>query len=288
MKLSNMFKKTSRRGYISLGEGKPAHMAPEVPEGLLKKCNVCKSAILTEDVKNGYYICPKCQNYFRVHAMHRIEMVADAGTFEEWDKGLTSGNPLHYKGYEEKVEALQEKTGLDEAVVTGKARIAGNEVVLAVCDGRFMMASMGKVVGEKITRAVEKATSERIPIIIFACSGGARMQEGIHSLMQMAKTSAAVKRHSDAGLLYIAVLTDPTTGGVTASFAMEADIILAEPGATVGFAGKRVIEQTTRKLLPKGFQTAEFVLEHGFVDNIVPRSNQKKMLTELLKLHNGG
>ena len=161
MKLSNMFKKTSRRGYISLGEGKPAHMAPEVPEGLLKKCNVCKSAILTEDVKNGYYICPKCQNYFRVHAMHRIEMVADAGTFEEWDKGLTSGNPLHYKGYEEKVEALQEKTGLDEAVVTGKARIAGNEVVLAVCDGRFMMASMGKVVGEKITRAVEKATSER-------------------------------------------------------------------------------------------------------------------------------
>ena len=200
MKLSNMFKKTSRRGYISLGEGKPAHMAPEVPEGLLKKCNVCKSAILTEDVKNGYYICPKCQNYFRVHAMHRIEMVADAGTFEEWDKGLTSGNPLHYKGYEEKVEALQEKTGLDEAVVTGKARIAGNEVVLAVCDGRFMMASMGKVVGEKITRAVEKATSERIPIIIFACSGGARMQEGIHSLMQMAKTSAALKRHHDAGL----------------------------------------------------------------------------------------
>lgn len=203
MKLSNMFKKTSRRGYISLGEGKPAHMAPEVPEGLLKKCNVCKSAILTEDVKKGYYICPKCQNYFRVHAMRRIEMVADADTFEEWDKGLTSGNPLHYKGYEEKVEALQEKTGLDEAVVTGKARIAGNEVVLAVCDGRFMMASMGKVVGEKITRAVEKATGERLPIIIFACSGGARMQEGIHSLMQMAKTSAALKRHHDAGLSLI-------------------------------------------------------------------------------------
>lgn len=201
-----------KRVYISW-RGKPAHMAPEVPEGLLKKCNVCKSAILTEDVKNGYYICPKCQNYFRVHAMHRIEMVADAGTFEEWDKGLTSGNPLHYKGYEEKVEALQEKTGLDEAVVTGKARIAGNEVVLAVCDGRFMMASMGKVVGEKITRAVEKATSERIPIIIFACSGGARMQEGIHSLMQMAKTSAALKRHHDAGCLYVSVLTDPTTGG---------------------------------------------------------------------------
>ena len=285
MKLSNMFKKTSRRGYISLGEGKPAHMAPEVPEGLLKKCNVCKSAILTEDVKNGYYICPKCQNYFRVHAMHRIEMVADAGTFEEWDKGLTSGNPLHYKGYEEKVEALQEKTGLDEAVVTGKARIAGNEVVLAVCDGRFMMASMGKVVGEKITRAVEKATSERIPIIIFACSGGARMQEGIHSLMQMAKTSAALKRHHDAGCLYVSVLTDPTTGGVTASFAMLGDIILAEPGALIGFAGPRVIEQTIGQKLPEGFQRAEFLLEHGFVDQIVTRDEMKEVLGQILKMH---
>ena len=285
MKLSNMFKKTSRRGYISLGEGKPAHMAPEVPEGLLKKCNVCKSAILTEDVKNGYYICPKCQNYFRVHAMHRIEMVADAGTFEEWDKGLTSGNPLHYKGYEEKVEALQEKTGLDEAVVTGKARIAGNEVVLAVCDGRFMMASMGKVVGEKITRAVEKATSERLPIIIFACSGGARMQEGIVSLMQMAKTSAALKRHSEAGLLYVPVLTDPTTGGVTASFAMLGDIILAEPGALIGFAGPRVIEQTIGEKLPEGFQRAQFQLEHGFVDRIVERKELKLTLYRILKLH---
>ena len=288
MKLSNMFKKTSRRGYISLGEGKPAHMAPEVPEGLLKKCNVCKSAILTEDVKNGYYICPKCQNYFRVHAMHRIEMVADAGTFEEWDKGLTSGNPLHYKGYEEKVEALQEKTGLDEAVVTGKARIAGNEVVLAVCDGRFMMASMGKVVGEKITRAVEKATSERIPIIIFACSGGARMQEGIHSLMQMAKTSAALKRHHDAGCLYVSVLTDPTTGGVTASFAMLGDIILAEPGALIGFAGPRVIEQTIGQKLPKGFQRAEFLQEHGFVDQIVERPRLRETLAKIVAMHKQG
>ena len=285
MKLSNMFKKTSRRGYISLGEGKPAHMAPEVPEGLLKKCNVCKSAILTEDVKKGYYICPKCQNYFRVHAMRRIEMVADADTFEEWDKGLTSGNPLHYKGYEEKVEALQEKTGLDEAVVTGKARIAGNEVVLAVCDGRFMMASMGKVVGEKITRAVEKATSERIPIIIFACSGGARMQEGIHSLMQMAKTSAALKRHHDAGCLYVSVLTDPTTGGVTASFAMLGDIILAEPGALIGFAGPRVIEQTIGQKLPKGFQRAEFLQEHGFVDRIVERPRLRETLAEIVAMH---
>ena len=288
MKLSNMFKKTSRRGYISLGEGKPAHMAPEVPEGLLKKCNVCKSAILTEDVKKGYYICPKCQNYFRVHAMRRIEMVADADTFEEWDKGLTSGNPLHYKGYEEKVEALQEKTGLDEAVVTGKARIAGNEVVLAVCDGRFMMASMGKVVGEKITRAVEKATGERLPIIIFACSGGARMQEGIHSLMQMAKTSAALKRHHDAGCLYVSVLTDPTTGGVTASFAMLGDIILAEPGALIGFAGPRVIEQTIGQKLPKGFQRAEFLQEHGFVDQIVERPRLRETLAEIVAMHKQG
>ena len=283
-----MFKKTSRRGYISLGEGKPAHMAPEVPEGLLKKCNVCKSAILTEDVKKGYYICPKCQNYFRVHAMRRIEMVADADTFEEWDKGLTSGNPLHYKGYEEKVEALQEKTGLDEAVVTGKARIAGNEVVLAVCDGRFMMASMGKVVGEKITRAVEKATGERLPIIIFACSGGARMQEGIHSLMQMAKTSAALKRHHDAGCLYVSVLTDPTTGGVTASFAMLGDIILAEPGALIGFAGPRVIEQTIGQKLPKGFQRAEFLQEHGFVDQIVERPRLRETLAEIVAMHKQG
>lgn len=285
MKLSNMFKKTSRRGYISLSEGKLNTTVPEVPEGLLKKCNVCKSAILTEDVKNGYYICPKCQNYFRVHAMRRIEMVTDEGSFEEWDRGLTSGNPLHYKGYEEKIEVLQKKTGLDEAVVTGKATIEGNEVVLAVCDGRFMMASMGRVVGEKITRAVEKATKKKLPVIIFACSGGARMQEGIHSLMQMAKTAAALKRHHDVGGLYISVLTDPTTGGVTASFAMLGDIILAEPGALIGFAGPRVIEQTIGQKLPKGFQRAEFLLEHGFVDQIVERPKLRETLGKILSMH---
>ena len=242
MQLANMFKKG-----INLGknEGSGKRMtSPKVPEGILKKCNACKAAIFTEDVKKGYYICPKCGNYFRVHAMRRIEMIADPDTFEAWDEGLTSGNPLHYKGYEEKVKMLQEKTGLDEAVVTGKAKIEGREVALAVCDGRFMMASMGKVVGEKITRAVERATQAKLPVIIFACSGGARMQEGIHSLMQMAKTSAALKRHHDAGQLYISVLTDPTTGGVTASFAMLGDIILAEPNALIGFAGPRVIEQT--------------------------------------------
>ena len=227
MKLDNMFKKTrlhsGRKNYIDLGASRP-----EVPEGLLRKCNKCGGAIITEDVKNGYYICPKCGGYFRVHAYHRVEMIADEGTFEEWDLGLTTRNPLNYKGYEEKLEGLKEKTGLEEAVVTGKISINGTETAVGVCDGRFLMASMGEVVGEKIARMVERATQEKLPVILFACSGGARMQEGIVSLMQMAKTSAALKRHSDAGLLYISVLTDPTTGGVTASFAMLGDVILAE------------------------------------------------------------
>ena len=214
-----------------------------------------------------------------------FQQIADPGTFEEWDAGLPQENPLHYKGYKEKIEGLQEKTGLDEAILTGKAEIDGNPTVLGVCDSRFMMASMGSVVGEKITRAVERATRERLPVVIFACSGGARMQEGIVSLMQMAKTSAALKRHSDAGLLYISVLTNPTTGGVTASFAMEGDIILAEPGALIGFAGPRVIRQTIGQKLPKGFQKAEFLLEHGFLDGIVDRKQMKATLSRLLSMH---
>lgn len=258
---------------------------PEIPEGLLRKCNMCKAAIMTEDVKAGGYICPKCGGYFRVHAYRRIEMITDENTFEEWDRGLTTKNPLKFKGYGEKLAALQEKTGLDEAVVTGKAKIGGSETVLGVCDGRFLMASMGEVVGEKIARAVERATEQRLPVIFFTCSGGARMQEGIVSLMQMAKTSAALKRHSDAGLLYITVLTDPTTGGVTASFAMLGDVILAEPKALIGFAGPRVIGQTIRQKLPDGFQRSEFLLEHGFIDGIVERSQLKETLSLLLKLH---
>ena len=284
MKLDNMFKKTrlhsGRKNYIDLGSSKP-----EVPEGLLRKCNKCGGAIITEDVKNGYYICPKCGGYFRVHAYHRVEMIADEGTFEEWDLGLTTRNPLNYKGYEEKLEGLKEKTGLEEAVVTGKISINGTETAVGVCDGRFLMASMGEVVGEKIARMVERATREKLPIILFACSGGARMQEGIVSLMQMAKTSAALKRHSDAGLLYISVLTDPTTGGVTASFAMLGDVILAEPKALIGFAGPRVIEQTIGQKLPKGFQRSEFLLEHGFIDAIVERPQLKETLSQILKLH---
>ena len=284
MKLDNVFKKTrlasGRKGYIALNSSRP-----EVPEGLLRKCNKCGSAIIAEDVKSDYYICPKCGGYFRVHAYRRIEMVADEGTFEEWDLELKTPNPLNYKGYEEKLGVLQEKTGLAEAIVTGKARIGGTEAILGVCDGRFLMASMGEVVGEKIARAVERATRERLPVILFACSGGARMQEGIVSLMQMAKTSAALKRHSDAGLLYISVLTDPTTGGVTASFAMLGDVILAEPRALIGFAGPRVIEQTIGQKLPKGFQRSEFLLEHGFIDGIVERPQLKETLSQILMLH---
>ena len=281
MKLKDMFKKTSSRShYISLTAGKP-----EVPAGLLRKCNKCGAAIIAEDVKNGYYICPKCHGYFRVHAYRRIEMLADEGSFEEWDKEMDFVNPLDFKGYEDKVARLKEHTKLNEAVVTGKIMINGNPAVIGVCDGRFMMASMGHIVGEKITRAVERATAEKLPVIIFTCSGGARMQEGIVSLMQMAKTSAALKRHSDAGQLYISVLTDPTTGGVTASFAMLGDIILAEPKALIGFAGPRVIEQTIGQKLPKGFQRSEFLLEHGFVDRIVEREEMKDVLAQILEIH---
>ena len=283
MKLKDMFKKTNNRSYyISLKTGRP-----EVPAGLLRKCNKCGAAIIAEDVKKEYYICPKCHGYFRIHAYRRIEILADEGSFEEWDKEMEFVNPLDFRGYEEKVARLKEQTNLDEAVVTGKVMINGNPAVVGVCDGRFMMASMGHIVGEKITRAVERATEEKLPVIIFTCSGGARMQEGIVSLMQMAKTSAALKRHSNAGQLYISVLTDPTTGGVTASFAMLGDIILAEPRALVGFAGPRVIEQTIGQKLPKGFQRSEFLLDHGFVDRIVEREEMKDVLTQILEMHSG-
>ena len=279
MKLQNMFKK-NRKSYIPLKSERP-----EVPEGLLKKCNKCGAAILTEEVKSAGYICPKCQGYFRVHAYERIRMTVDEDSFEEWEKDMEFVNPLEFNGYEEKVKSLKEKTGLSEAVVTGKASIEGNPAVIAVCDGRFLMASMGQVVGEKITRAVERATKEQLPVIIFACSGGARMQEGIVSLMQMAKTAAALKQHSDAGLLYVSVLTDPTTGGVTASFAMLGDVILAEPKALIGFAGPRVIEQTIGEKLPKGFQRSEFLLEHGFIDRIVERKEMRTVLENILQMH---
>lgn len=287
MRLQNMFKKTGERENPVL-KGR-LRRRPEVPEGLLKKCNKCGAAILSEEVINGAYICPKCHGYFRVPAYKRIEMIADEGSFEEWDMDLDGmdgpPDPLQFKGYSEKIKKLREQTGLKEAVVTGRVKINGKQAVIGVCDGRFMMASMGYAVGEKITRAVERATNEKLPVILFTCSGGARMQEGIISLMQMEKTSAALKRHSDAGLLYVTVLTDPTTGGVTASFAMLGDIIIAEPQALIGFAGPRVIEQTIGEKLPEGFQRAEFLLEHGFVDQIVKRENMKPVLGRILKMH---
>ncbi len=282
MKLDNMFKKNRS---ISLRRVENRQYKPEVPEGLMRKCNQCEKAIIAEEAEAGYYICPKCGGYFHVPAYKRLEMILDENSFEEWDAQMPVSNPMEYRGYPEKLEALKAKTGLNEAVVTGKGRINGSETVIGVCDGRFLMASMGENVGEKITRAVERATEEHLPVILFCCSGGARMQEGIISLMQMAKTSAAFKRHSDAGLLYISVLTDPTTGGVTASFAMLGDILLAEPGALIGFAGPRVIEQTIRQRLPKGFQRAEFLLEHGFLDAIVERPHMKEVLGNLLDLH---
>ena len=282
MKLDNMFKKNRS---TSLKRAESRLTKPEVPEGLMRKCNQCGKAIIAEEAENGYYICPKCGGYFHVPAWNRLEMILDEGSFEEWDSEMPLQNPMEYRGYPEKLASAKAKTGLNEAVVTGKGSINGMKTVIGVCDGRFLMASMGENVGEKITRAVERATSEKLPVIMFCCSGGARMQEGIVSLMQMAKTSAAVKRHSDAGLLYISVLTDPTTGGVTASFAMLGDIILAEPGALIGFAGPRVIEQTIHQKLPKGFQRSEFLLEHGLLDAIVERSQMREVLGSLLELH---
>ena len=283
MKLKSIFKKTP----VTKPEVKEAasKVKPEVPEGLLKRCNKCGKGIFTEDYKKNLYICPKCGGYLRMPAQKRIAFLTEKDSFEEWDTGLTTENPLHMIGYPDRIKSLQEKTKLDEAVITGKARIGANEVALMVMDGRFLMASMGEVVGEKIARGVERATKEKLPVIIFTCSGGARMQEGIISLMQMAKTSAAVKKHSEAGLLYIAVPTDPTTGGVTASFASLGDIIISEPKTLIGFAGRRVIEGTIKQKLPEEFQSAEFLLEHGFVDMIVHRKAMKNVLAKLLRYH---
>ena len=289
--LRDMFKKTYTKIDMKYraGEKESARTAeedaPVIPAGLWKKCNKCGKPIYTDDVRANFYICPKCGGYFRVHAYRRIEMIADEGSFEEWDKFMQVSNPLNFPGYEKKLAAAREKSQLNEAIVTGTCTIHGQKTVVGVCDARFLMSSMGHNVGEKITRAVERATEEKLPVILFACSGGARMQEGMVSLMQMAKTSAALKRHHEAGQLYVSVLTDPTTGGVTASFAMLGDIILAEPGALIGFAGPRVIEQTIGQKLPEGFQRAEFLVEHGFVDKIVKREELKETLALILKLH---
>ncbi|HIT35489.1 MAG TPA: acetyl-CoA carboxylase carboxyl transferase subunit beta [Candidatus Faecousia intestinavium] len=262
----------------------PVHEDAGEPE---KTCPNCHKSIPLSRLWAQNLVCA-CGHHFRMKARQRLSLICDRGSFMELFRGVKAGNPLDFPGYSEKIETARTASGEEEAVICGTAALEGQNCCLFAMEPYFMMGSMGSAVGEKITRLFEYATEHRLPVIGFTVSGGARMQEGLLSLMQMAKTSAAVKRHSDAGLLYVAVLTDPTTGGVTASFAMEADIILAEPGATVGFAGARVIEQTTRKSLPKGFQTAEFVLEHGFVDRIVPRAGQRQLLSELLRLHNGG
>ncbi|MCI8281918.1 MAG: acetyl-CoA carboxylase, carboxyltransferase subunit beta [Lachnospiraceae bacterium] len=251
-----------------------------------KNCPNCHKDIPISRLWANDLVCP-CGYHFRVKARQRIQMIADKDSFCEMYSGVKSENPLNFPGYKNKIKTVRKASGEEEAVICGIAAIGRKKCCLFVMEPYFMMGSMGSAVGEKITALFEYAVKQRLPVIGFAVSGGARMQEGLLSLMQMAKTSAAVKRHSDAGLLYISVLTDPTTGGVSASFAMEADIILAEPGATVGFAGARVIEQTTRKSLPKGFQKSEFVLEHGFVDSIVPRAGQKRYLAEMLKMHDG-
>lgn len=251
----------------------------------LIKCPKCGKMVEKDRVVKKKYICYECGGYFRVKTNNRIRMVADYKTFEPWFEDMEVSNPLNYEGYENKLADAREKTGLKEAVTVGKCKVFGDDIVLGVCDSRFMMASMGHVVGEKITKAIERATSLRLPVFIFCCSGGARMQEGIVSLMQMAKTSAAIKKHSDAGLLYCTILTDPTTGGVTASFAMLGDVIMAEPGALIGFAGPRVIKQTIGQELPEEFQTAEFLVEHGFVDGIVERKNLKKTIHFLIRSH---
>lgn len=256
-----------------------------IPEGIYVQCPGCKKSIYKTDLKTQMGVCPDCSYYYPLSPRARLATVIDKGTFNELDKDMLSVNPLEFPDYEKKLVNYIDKTDQKEAVITGTAQIEDQKTVIGIMDSRFMMGSMGSVVGEKLTRAIEYATSQKLPIIIFTASGGARMQEGIFSLMQMAKTSAALARHDEKGLLYVSVLTDPTTGGVTASFAMLGDIILAEPGALVGFAGPRVIEQTIKQKLPEGFQRAEFLLEHGMIDAIVKRQDMRETLGRLLKLH---
>jgi acetyl-CoA carboxylase carboxyl transferase subunit beta len=266
---------TSPFQFHRLAEGKP----PQVV--VCPKCHkLYQKSRLLEEV----YTCT-CGFQFRFTAKNRIKTLLDPGSFTEWNAEITSGNPLGFTGYNEKLTKAVHTSGISEGVITGEGLLKGQCVVVAVMEPLFMMGSMGSAIGEKITRAIEGATRKRLPIIIFSASGGARMQEGVLSLMQMAKTSAALQRHSAEGLLYISVLTHPTTGGVTASYAMLGDVILSEPGALIGFAGRRVIEQTIKEKLPDGFQSAEFLLDHGMLDAIVPRKQMRDMLAKLLMLH---
>jgi len=258
---------------------------PSIPDEMFVRCPSCNSAVISDELSDNLMVCIKCGYHFQMNARERLHMICDNGSFHEMDSDMESSNPLNFPEYEQKLSGAQRRSNEKEAVVTGTCKVSGIDCCIFVMDGSFMMGSMGCVVGEKITRLFEHAAKSGLPVIGFTISGGARMQEGILSLMQMAKTSGAVSEHSKLGLLYITVLTNPTTGGVTASFAMDGDIIISEPGALVGFAGPRVIEQTTRQKLPAGFQKAEFVLEKGFIDEIIPRSELRKHLSYLLKLH---
>lgn len=279
--LNDLFKK---RNY-----GTVKHMKndekPNVPSGMWAKCNSCGSIIYNEDLVDNSYVCPTCSYHLKITASTRIDLFFDKGSFVKLGENLQEANPLDFEGYEEKLQKSKSRTESTEAVVTGVAYINGIKVAAAVMDSFFMMGSMGTVVGERLASLIEFATVNKLPLIIFTTSGGARMQEGIFSLMQMAKVSAAIARHDAAGLLYITILTDPTTGGVTASFAMEGDIILSEPNALVGFAGRRVIEDTIKETLPEDFQRAEFLLKKGFIDAIVDRRNLRKEVYKILRIH---
>lgn len=260
----------------------------DIPIGKWVKCDNCKEILYKETVRENLSICPNCGHYFRIHIGRRIETIIDEGTYKRFELNIETSNPLNLEDYPKKIKILREKTGLEEAIACGTGKINGEDVVICIMDSGFLMGSMGAVVGEKITYSIEQAIKLKLPLIIFSVSGGARMQEGIIALMQMAKTTAALTKLNEAGLLYISVLTDPTYGGVTASFASLGDIIIAEPGAMIGFAGQRVIEQTIGESLPDGFQTSEFLLEHGFIDKIVERKDLKEILYKLIKMNRGG
>ena len=270
---------------VNVTENSVNSKASDMMVGKWIKCDNCKEILYKDDVKNNLSVCPNCGKHFRLSARRRIDQVIDKDTFIEIDENLHTTNPIKFEGYTQKIDLLEEKTKIKEAIKIGTGKIHNIDVAIGVMDGNFLMGSMGEVVGEKIVHLVDLAIEKRLPVIIFCVSGGARMQEGMISLMQMAKTSAALAKLEKAGLLYISVLTDPTTGGVTASFASLGDIILAEPGALIGFAGPRVIEQTIKEKLPEGFQRAEFLLEHGFVDRIVERKNMREELYKILKIH---
>ncbi|MGL5151072.1 MAG: acetyl-CoA carboxylase, carboxyltransferase subunit beta [Clostridium sp.] len=282
--LKDLFKKSTNYGTIKnikIDEEEK----PNIPSGMWTKCNKCNNIIYHDDLIQNHHVCNSCNYHFRLTAKERINILFDENSFRELFRGMKTVNPLNFDGYEEKLQKCKETTESSEGVVTGIGLINGLKVAIGIMDSNFMMGSMGTVVGEKLTRTIEYATRNKLPMIIFTTSGGARMQEGIFSLMQMAKISAAIGKHDEEGLLYITVLTDPTTGGVTASFAMEGDIILAEPKALIGFAGRRVIENTIKEKLPDDFQTAEFLLEKGFIDSIVNRKDLRRVLYKILSLH---